>query len=272
MLHIKNRFYAHNIYNNIYIINTIPQELLENLIENGVHIFRINGAYCHYNEYKGLIADIERLCKKVNEIPTIIFDLKGMLPRIDKIFSGLKKVSLEKGETVKLICGDAKFIDNSLIHIDSNITDSVKEGDRIIADSSGLILKVVKIDYYKKEKTSNQNCSLNRRAYKSYTILPSVKMCKIDNFYGENEICSIKKLHDKHINGLSNSASKEKNENNKSNVDDSNNKKFKKLFVQDDNEVNYLTPLGEDYFPNFYSEDSDSSNIIIFFYNMRLEV
>lgn len=141
-------------------------------MENGIRIFRINGAYCNYSDYEAMISDIERLFKNRHESPTIIFDLKGRVPRITKIHSGLTKLELKKGDRIKFLCGDGKISDSSLIHIDRNINNSIKEGDRITVDCSGSILKVVKIDYYRKDKLEDK---IKLKNPKSYTNLPSVR-------------------------------------------------------------------------------------------------
>ena len=92
-----------------------------------------------------MIIDINRLFESIDEKPTIIFDLKGILPRVTKISYGIQKLSLQKGDKIKLICGNPMLNDPQLIHVDRNITNSIKIGDKIIIDSSGSILKVRKI-------------------------------------------------------------------------------------------------------------------------------
>lgn len=127
-----------------------------------------------------MIQDIERLCKKKSEIPTFIFDLKGILPRINKIYYGLHKLTLKRGETVKFCCGDGKINDPEFIYIDRNITSSIEEGDRIIADSSGLILKVVKISFYKREKSHDHYLSPKKIPLR-YKNMPSFNKADATN-------------------------------------------------------------------------------------------
>lgn len=153
------------------------------MVENGIRIFRINGAYCHFHHYERIISDIRSLFKRLNENPTIIFDLKGRVPRITKISYGLQKLSFEKGDIVKFICGDQKINDDEIVHIDRNIIDSVQVGDRIVIDSSGCILKVLKIDYYKKERQYNIK---GFKEAKSFSNLPLTNQNEFWEDYDNN--------------------------------------------------------------------------------------
>lgn len=97
----------------------------------------------------------------------------------------MQKLSFEKGDTIKFICGDQKINDTEVIHIDKNITSSIQEGDKIVIDSSGCILKVLKIDYYRKEK---QYCVGKRfREAKSFSNLPFVNINNANNEFSGDE-------------------------------------------------------------------------------------
>ena len=116
-----------------------------------------------------MIFDLNRLFENIEEKPAIIFDLKGILPRVTKISYGIQKLTIKKGDKIKLLCGKSIVNDPQLIHIDKNISNSLEIGDRIIVDSSGSILRVKNITYYSnkmrnesKRKSSTNSSSLEK--------------------------------------------------------------------------------------------------------------
>lgn len=96
----------------------------------------------------------------------------------------MQKLSFEKGDIIKFICGDQKINDAEVIHIDRNITNSIEEGDKLVIDSSGCILKVLKIDYYRKEKQYNLK---EYKEAKSFSNLPIANMNKNNNEFSADE-------------------------------------------------------------------------------------
>ena len=137
-----------------------------------------------------MINDINRLFENISEKPTIIFDLKGILPRVTKISYGIQTLSLQKGDKIKFFCGNTMLNDHKLIHIDRNITNSIEIGDRIIIDSSGSILKVNKITYYsnKKRVLPKKKSSNNLNSLENINLNSAKKMTlnSIFNFNSNN--------------------------------------------------------------------------------------
>jgi hypothetical protein len=97
--------------------------------------------------------------KGINDIATIIFDLKGPIPRVSKLSNNKEVLEVKKNQLVKLVYENKKINDPDVIHIDRKIIDLIKLGDRIVIDSSNTILKVIGIDRYKRK---NSNLSASR--------------------------------------------------------------------------------------------------------------
>jgi pyruvate kinase len=124
-------------------------------VHSGIRSFRINGAYYQYNKYKKVIEDLHTVMKQVNDAATVIFDLKGPIPRISKIGSNKETLDVKKNQLVKLVYENKKINDNDVIHVDRKILDLIKVGDRIVIDSSNTILKVIGVDRYKRKHSGS---------------------------------------------------------------------------------------------------------------------
>jgi hypothetical protein len=139
-------------------------------------VFRINGAYFTQNEYRNLIEILNTLYMKERggEKPTIIFDLKGPIPRVGRISTNDKQkcqsVSLKKDQLVKIVHENTKVIDDDVtIYCDKKIAQSMQVGDKIIIDSSDCILKVISVDRYRRRGSISKSSGCpNIRQSKSY--------------------------------------------------------------------------------------------------------
>lgn len=121
------------------------------MIESGINLFRVNCAYYHFKEYKKLLEDLEQLYLNRFDKPTVIFDLKGPIPRISKVGIGNQPVlEVKKDQLIKIVHENSKIEDQDIIHVDKKIAQYLKVGDKLVIDSSQSILKVISIGRYKK--------------------------------------------------------------------------------------------------------------------------
>jgi hypothetical protein len=161
---------------------------LENLIKSGIRIFRINGAYFHFSEYQKLMSDLNILFKKINTKPTVLFDLKGPIPRISKFGTSNSKkahIELKKNQIVKIMYENPKIEEEDIIQIDKKITQFIKVGDKILIDSSNCILQVISIDRYRRRNSiSKSSANLSN---KSFFKVPSTQDDDIYNSECEDE-------------------------------------------------------------------------------------
>lgn len=122
----------------------------------------MNGAYFNSKEYKPLVNELINIFHEFNEKPTIIFDLKGPIPRIVKLYQNQTSLTVEKGQILKLTEEKNKEIDqNDLIYLDKNIISSIRIGDTIIIDGTKCFLKVIGFERQNFKKVSSMSLMKN---------------------------------------------------------------------------------------------------------------
>ncbi len=127
---------------------------MNDLINSGIRIFRINGAYFNFKEYEKLLKDLDEIFKNTNDSPTVIFDLKGPIPRISKVGIGKKTcIDVKKDQLIKILHENIKIEEPDIIHVDKKIAQCINIDDRILIDSSKCILKVISIERYKRRNS-----------------------------------------------------------------------------------------------------------------------
>jgi hypothetical protein len=159
------------------------------LIDNGVRLFRINGAYFQCNEYNKLINTLQEIFqKKTNDRFTIIFDLKGPIPRITKIGNKKNHIDVKKDQIIKIVHENPKIDDEDVIQVDRKIIECIKVGDRIVVDSSKCVLKVISMDRYKRKNSINKMPG-HKSSHKLANTLDKLDFgCYLDDTGGDIEI------------------------------------------------------------------------------------
>jgi hypothetical protein len=100
------------------------------------------------------MVDINEVFKHKNDKPTVIFDLKGPIPRISKIGTGKRnQIDVKKDQLIKIVHENSKIEDSDIIHVDKKIIQCIEVGDQILIDSSQCILKVISIQRYRKRNS-----------------------------------------------------------------------------------------------------------------------
>ncbi|MBR3661535.1 MAG: pyruvate kinase [Bacilli bacterium] len=129
------------------IIATINElatkEILFNMIEEGVDVFRINLSYISLDVCDSLIDNIRSVAKKAGRIIGIMLDLDGPSIRIDKLKND---ICLEIGESIRIydyhvVCNNTQISTNY-----NNLTELVKIDDIISIASGDVKLKVKEIN------------------------------------------------------------------------------------------------------------------------------
>ena len=156
------------------------------LINAGVRIFRINGAYFHFKEYKALVSQLKNIFQEINEIPTIMFDLKGPIPRISKLINGENRISVKKGQIIRIKEDNVRNIkDENLIYMDKNICSCLNIGDNLIIDGSKCVFNVISLE------TSKYLSNRIRLSEKNTFTYLSEKMLQRDIELEDRELFSI---------------------------------------------------------------------------------
>lgn len=119
-------------------------EVMEELILNGVDVFRINFSHADYEGVKKKIKTIRNLNTKLNANVSILADLQGPKLRVGIIEEG---VVLEEGDEVRFIT-DVPFVGNreKAYMTYKNFPNDVKQGERILLDDGKLIFEVVRTE------------------------------------------------------------------------------------------------------------------------------
>ncbi len=143
----------------------------------------MNGAYFNNKEYKPLVNEINKIFSEMNDKPTILFDLKGPVPRISKFFKDQRSISVKKGQILKIAEDSVKGInEENLIFLDKNIISSLKIGDNLVVDGCNCVLKVISLERINFKKVSSMKTFIQNRNSQS-----SGKLNISSSFHHENE-------------------------------------------------------------------------------------
>ena len=124
--------------------STNSKEIIENMIKQGVNVFRINFSHGSHEDHIQAIALIREVDKRLETHSALLADLQGPKIRIgDMPDEGLL---LEKKDDFTLYTGDkipkgkCAFVNYSQLAFDVN------EGERILLDDGKLIFEVISTD------------------------------------------------------------------------------------------------------------------------------
>lgn len=137
---------------------TVEQMMLE-----GVDVFRINFSHAKHNEVKKTIKLIREIDKKLSLNTAIIADLQGPKLRIGKM---KKNSSFNKGDKIT-INSKSQLVGNSKkLYVNyKNLAKDIKEGENILLDDGKIILKILsrnKIDLITAEVIQGGNIDSNK--------------------------------------------------------------------------------------------------------------
>jgi pyruvate kinase len=119
-------------------------EVLEQMILNGVDVFRINFSHAEYSNVEKQIKNIRDLDKKLNTHTSILGDLQGPKLRVGKIVEGTR---VAPGDVITF-SSEAPFEGNKeKVYINyKNFPKDVKAGEQILLDDGKLIFEILETD------------------------------------------------------------------------------------------------------------------------------
>lgn len=120
---------------------TSKKEVLKDMLDAGVNIFRINFSHAKYEDVEKRVKMIRELNEEYKFNAGILGDLQGPKLRVGEMKEG---VEVEKGDTIKFKTGE-RFIgdENSAYMNYDTFPQDVKAGERILLDDGKLIFEVV---------------------------------------------------------------------------------------------------------------------------------
>ena len=127
---------------------TSTKEVLKDMIEAGVNVFRINFSHADYTDVSERIAMIRELNKENGYTTSILADLQGPKLRV-----GVMKedVVVAKGDKITFTTAEDILGTASKVYMNyKEFPKDVNPGERVLLDDGKLIFEVVKTD--KKQK------------------------------------------------------------------------------------------------------------------------
>jgi len=123
---------------------TETSKILEEMIMEGVDVFRINFSHSNYSEAENKISLIRKLSEKHKINISILADLQGPKLRIGKIKenSNVKKNDVVTFSSEKVFIGDSKKAYMNY----QNFAKDVSVGEKVLLDDGKLIFKVIETD------------------------------------------------------------------------------------------------------------------------------
>ncbi|MDG3582706.1 MULTISPECIES: pyruvate kinase [Galbibacter] len=123
---------------------TSTKEVLKDMIEAGVNVFRINFSHANYDDVKERIDMIRSLNKEYNYNTAILADLQGPKLRV-----GVMKedVIVSKGDEITFVTGEAFEGNAERVYMNyKEFPRDVKPGEHILLDDGKLMFEVVSTD------------------------------------------------------------------------------------------------------------------------------
>ena len=123
---------------------TETSKILEEMIMEGVDVFRINFSHSNYSEAENKISLIRKLSEKHKINISILADLQGPKLRIGKVKenSNVKKNDVVTFSSEKAFIGDSKKAYMNY----QNFAKDVSVGEKVLLDDGKLIFKVIETD------------------------------------------------------------------------------------------------------------------------------
>ena len=120
------------------------REIIKDMIDAGVNVFRINFSHADYNDVKERIAIVRQLNEEFGYTTAILGDLQGPKLRVGIMEEG---VVVNDGDlitftTAEDIIGTAKKVFMKY----QNFPNDVKPGERILLDDGKLIFEIIETD------------------------------------------------------------------------------------------------------------------------------
>lgn len=117
--------------------------VIENLIEKGVSIFRINFSHSSHELARSMIKIIREASWKLNIPVAVIGDLQGPKIRIGTLHQ--ERISLRLNETISIINKDTSNVSQEIPLPDKEVYDAINPGQNIVLGDGEIELKCTRI-------------------------------------------------------------------------------------------------------------------------------
>ncbi|MFD0977340.1 pyruvate kinase [Salinimicrobium gaetbulicola] len=121
---------------------TSTKEVLKNMMQAGVNVFRINFSHANYDDVKQRINMIRELNEEHGFSTAILADLQGPKLRVGKM---KEEVVVSEGDEITFVTGEEFEGTSERVYMNyDQFPKDVKAGERILLDDGKLIFEVVK--------------------------------------------------------------------------------------------------------------------------------
>lgn len=119
------------------------KEVIKQMMEEGVNVFRINFSHGKYEEYQKIIFIINELNEELHLYTAILADLQGPKMRIGEVENN--KVLLEAGKEIIVTTEKSIGTAEKIYLTYSQFPNDVKPGERVLIDDGKIVLEVKEI-------------------------------------------------------------------------------------------------------------------------------
>lgn len=130
--------------------STNDKKILEEMMDVGVNVFRINFSHAIYENVRQIVKDIREINKKKNYNVAVLADLQG--PKLRVGVMG-EKVKLKKGDQFIFTTQECEGTAERAFMTYQNFPNDVKPGEQILVDDGKLLFEVLETDGKKDVKT-----------------------------------------------------------------------------------------------------------------------
>ena len=117
------------------------ESVIEQLIEAGVDIFRMNFSHGSHESHAELFGRVRRASERVGRVVATMQDLSGPKIRTGRIEGG-RPLTLARGGELRIVTGDSVGVPGRVSTMYAELARSVRPGDRLLLDDGRIELRV----------------------------------------------------------------------------------------------------------------------------------
>lgn len=121
-----------------------PREIMEQLLNSGMNVMRLNFSHGDFEEHGGRITSIEAIMEKTGKVFAVLLDTKGPEIRTGDLKIGDNEMALKEGDFITLTTDASYLGDEQKIAVSyANLAKDLKIGSTVLLDDGLIALEVV---------------------------------------------------------------------------------------------------------------------------------
>ena len=123
---------------------SVPREIMEQLLNSGMNVMRLNFSHGDFEEHGGRITSIEAIMEKTGKVFAVLLDTKGPEIRTGDLKIGDNEMALKEGDLITLTTDVSYLGDEQKIAVSyANLAKDLKIGSTVLLDDGLIALEVV---------------------------------------------------------------------------------------------------------------------------------